>query len=107
MSDCMSSIVDKILPELVFSNKMNFKLYSCEPANGLGKSINEVFMPNQYIDISENFERKIELISLYTSQNPSYWISLIETQNAQNGRRVGKVYADIQVMAVLRDFIKL
>lgn len=99
-------IVDKIMPQLVFSNKMNFKLFSCEPSNGMGKCINEVFLPNQFIDISDNFDKKIELISMYTSQNPSYWISMIQTQNALNGRRVGVMYAEgyiqLSILGVIR-----
>ena len=72
--------LNSIIPDLIFTNKMNFKLYCCEPVNLLGIN-NNIFSPDCYIDISNNYEEKIKMIDNYISQNPEYWKKTINIQN--------------------------
>ena len=82
-----------IIPNLIFSNKMNFKLFCCEPVNLIGIN-NNFFNPDFYIDISKYKKEKNEMINTYKSQNPTYWKQLVDIQDKLFGNISGCKYCE-------------
>ena len=82
-----------IIPNLIFTNKMNFKLFCCESVNLLGIN-NNFFVPDLYIDISNNYNQKNLMIENYYSQNPEYWKKIVNIQNKLFGNISGCEYCE-------------
>lgn len=85
--------LNSIIPDLIFSNKMNFKFFYCESVNLIGNN-NNFFVPDYYIDISDKYITKNDMIGNYCSQNPDYWKKIIDTQNKLFGNVSGCNYSE-------------
>jgi LmbE family N-acetylglucosaminyl deacetylase len=67
-------------------------VWSCDTYGGLGKRGG--FEPEWYVDISAVWPQKIHAIEAHQSQNPTYWIDLIQRQNAFYGYRCNRDYVE-------------
>lgn len=88
-----NQLLNSIIPDLIFTNKVDFKLYCCESVNLLGIN-NNSFNPDCYIDISDNYLEKMDMIKNYSSQNPKYWEEIVSTQNKLFGNAVSCKYCE-------------
>lgn len=52
------------------------------------------FQPSLYVDISDVWEAKVELISNFRSEPVEYWIKMATLQNSFYGNRIGKSFAE-------------
>lgn len=82
------------IPSLIIKEHLCFNLYVCDTYNSIGSSNSELFIPNVFIDVSEQWQNKIELISNHKSQPVKYWIKMISTQNGLYGARTKCEYAE-------------
>lgn len=95
------NMILRIVPVLSIENKIQFNLYSCDCYNSLGRNCNYNFMPTDYIDITDVWGEKVELISSYRSQPINYWKNMIELQNRFHGARVGVKFSEAFVQVPL------
>lgn len=100
-----------LLPELAVEHGVHPNVYCMETYNLMGSNSSHVFIPTDYIDISDVWEQKVALIEVFKSQPTNYWRSMVETQNRLNGSRVGVQYAEsfiqIPVLGVIKRSVKL
>ena len=65
-----------------------------------------MFSPTDYIDITDVWEEKLELIRNYDSQPNDYWIKMVTNQNKMHGARCGVPYAEgfiqISILGVVK-----
>lgn len=103
--------ISYLLPELVVEHGIHPNVYCMETYNLMGSNSSHVFIPTDYIDISDVWEQKIALIDIFKSQPTDYWKSMVENQNRLNGSRVGVQYAEsfiqIPVLGVVKRSSKL
>jgi LmbE family N-acetylglucosaminyl deacetylase len=67
-------------------------VWSCDTYGALGKGGG--FEPEWYVDVSAVWAQKVYAIEAHQSQNPAYWIDLIQRQNAFYGYRCNRDYAE-------------
>lgn len=87
-------VVADLVPLLILEDELKFNLYSCDTYNSIGCNNNDVFSPNVYIDISDNWLKKAKLIMNHKSQPTDYWISMVQTQNRLYGARTKCSHAE-------------
>lgn len=96
--------VNCIIPEMVVTEKITPRLFAFGTYNNLG--VEDNFMPDDFVDISDYWSEKVKLISNFASQNPDMWINMIECVNSLWGRQVGVRFAEgfkeIPVLGVKR-----
>lgn len=102
-------MVEGLIPKLILEDHLEFNLYMCDTYNSIG-IINELYNPNVYIDISENWMKKVKLIMNHRSQPTKYWISMIRNQNSLFGSRILTSYAEgfihVETMGFFRKKIR-
>jgi LmbE family N-acetylglucosaminyl deacetylase len=95
------------IPELVITHQLRFTLYSCDCYNSVGITLDKHFIPTDFVDITNEWEQKMELISIYQSQPVNHWQKMIEIQNRLHGARSGVEYAEgyiqIPILGVIRN----
>jgi N-acetylglucosamine malate deacetylase 1 len=96
----------RITPILYLEFQIRFNLYSCDCYNSLGRTTNYSFMPTDYVDISDVWNGKIDLISSHKSQPIDYFTHMIETQNRLHGARVGVEYAEAFIQIPIMGVVK-
>lgn len=98
--------VFSIIPKLVLDYKLRFTAFSCDCYNSLGNNLLNPFSPTDYIDITDVWEEKLELIRNYDSQPNDYWIKMVTNQNKMHGARCGVPYAEgfiqISILGVVK-----
>lgn len=52
------------------------------------------FRPDTYIDISKEIDSKRDLILNHKSQDPEFWVGMVERIDALNGMKCGVMYAE-------------
>lgn len=87
-------IVSDLIPRLFIFSRTKFNFYSCDTYNSLGKTNSDVFTPDVYVNISDNWMEKCAIIRNHDSQPTDHWISMIETQNRIYGLRSYCRYAE-------------
>lgn len=95
-----------LIPRLVLNYKINFKAFSCDCYNSLGNNINHIFIPTDYIDITNVWKAKLNYIRNFKSQPVSYWINMITNQNKIHGSRTGVKFAEGFVQIPILGVIK-
>jgi LmbE family N-acetylglucosaminyl deacetylase len=86
--------VYSLLPTLVVDDELRFRVFSCDTYNSVGRTASDVFIPTDVIDISEVWEQKRDLISVYVSQPISYFLTMVERQERVHGARTGIEFAE-------------
>lgn len=106
-------LVQKILPYLHIFANIRPNVYCMETYNWVGIHPIGMFQPTNYIDISEVWEQKLELIEIFKSQPVQHWKDMVTRQNSLAGAQVGVKYAEcfiqLPVLGVLRcseEFLK-
>lgn len=107
------NIVQQMLPYLQIFENIRPNVYCMETYNWVGIYPSSIFQPTNYIDISEVWKQKMELIELFKSQPVQYWKDMVTHQNSLAGAQVGVKYAEcfiqLPVLGVLRcseEFLK-
>lgn len=87
-------MINSITPQLLIEDGLKFTLYSCDTYNSFGLSRKSIFTPDVYIDISDNWDKKMKLIENHISQPIDIWKSMAERQNRIHGARSYAQYAE-------------
>lgn len=99
-------LVQKYLPYLQIFENVKPNVYCMETYNWLCIPPTRFFQPTKYINISEVWQQKLELIDIFESQPIQYWKDMVERQNSLAGAQVGVKYAEcfiqLPVLGVLR-----
>lgn len=80
------------LDDVAASRRAFPRVWSCDTYGALGRWGG--FEPTYYVDISAVWAYKCHAIAAHHSQNPTYWIDLIQRQNALYGHRCQREYAE-------------
>lgn len=98
--------VQEVLPYLHIQENLSPNVYCMETYNWMGLYPWNIYDSVNYIDISDVWEKKIELIGIFKSQPTQYWQDMILRQNQLAGAQVGVKYAEcfmqIPVLGVKR-----
>ncbi len=98
--------VQRILPYLQIFENIRPNVYCMETYNWIGIYPASIFHPTNYIDISEVWKQKMELIEIFKSQPVQHWKDMVTRQNSLAGAQVGVKYAEcfiqLPVLGVLR-----
>ena len=86
--------VYRILPTLQIREHIMPNVYCMETYNCLGYNLSVPFNPTNFIDISQVWEKKKNVIQLFKSQPVQYWTNMIARQNSFFGAQVGVSYAE-------------
>lgn len=88
------NVLSEMIPKIIIEDGLRFNLYACDTYNSIGATFNELFTPNVYVDITDKWGKKIELIENHKSQPIAYWIQMIYMQNRLYGARTKCGYAE-------------
>jgi len=86
-------MVNKVMPELVVSNLLVTRLFCFGSYNNLGLG-GELFKPTDFIDISNHWDGKHQMIFNYKSQKPELWVNMIKPINELWGNQCCVKYAE-------------
>jgi LmbE family N-acetylglucosaminyl deacetylase len=86
--------VRTVLPSLIIDAGINCRVFSCDTYNSWGDAIDAPFIPTDIIDISDVWQQKCDLLSIYESQPIPYFLAMAERQQRLHGVRTGVTFAE-------------
>ena len=106
----VANAIHDMLFELRGKNKIKFTLYACGTYNNQGLSEKNVFTPTTYVDITDRWTTKTQMLLNHKSQPTSKIMDMIKCQNELFGQRIGEQYAEgfiqMPILGILRQMNK-
>jgi len=98
--------VAKVLPDLIVFKKISVRFFCFSSYNAVGLD-GKQFESTNFVDISRYWNKKIELINKFQSQNPAYWIQQLKPMNqlwgAQSGVRYAEGFIELPILGVKKN----
>jgi LmbE family N-acetylglucosaminyl deacetylase len=88
------AVIWKLLPRLTIEFNVWPRVYSCDTYNSLGREPTATFEPTDIIDISDVWDRKLQLLAVYQSQPIDHFSAMAERQGKLHGARTGVRFAE-------------
>ncbi|MNB96456.1 GlcNAc-PI de-N-acetylase [compost metagenome] len=87
-------------------HKIYFTLFTCDTYFSKGTHLYQPFIPSHFIDISDVWNKKLEMIKVHRSQPLEKLLSMTEAQNKLHGLSIGTIYAEaflqLPVLGILK-----